>query len=309
MLSPGRFRVLAGLTALFAYVQIVLGGLVRVSGSGLGCPDWPTCYGRPYPPADLHAVIEYSHRTVGAFTGLLIIATLLAAFWIYRGRRSPVTWMAVATLAAVVAEGLLGWRVVASLLNPSLVQIHLAIGLLVLGLLLSQALLAVPPVAPRPAASLGLLGGAATALTFLMLLTGSSVVASGADKVCKSWPLCGGGFALDLSNPAFFGVSHRLVVLAVSLLLVYWLVLVLRRQASRPGAALVAGLTLLALTAQVAVGAAAAVTNEVAAVQGLHVALAAAVWAGVVSLTLLLLRPVAATLDVAPALAFEGRPA
>src|SRR5437588_11110090 len=133
------FRRLALATALLTFLLIVLGGLVRVSGSGLGCPDWPTCYGRPYPPADLHAVIEYSHRTVGAFTGLLIIATLLAAFWIYRRRRSPVTWMAVATLAAVVAEGLLGWRVVASLLNPSLGQIHLAIGLLVLGLLLSPA--------------------------------------------------------------------------------------------------------------------------------------------------------------------------
>ena len=73
----GGFRRLAVLTAIFAYLQIALGGLVRVSGSGLGCPDWPLCHGRPYPPADLHAIIEYSHRAVGTVTGVLIIATVV----------------------------------------------------------------------------------------------------------------------------------------------------------------------------------------------------------------------------------------
>ncbi|TMD17067.1 MAG: heme A synthase, partial [Chloroflexi bacterium] len=66
------------LAAIFAYLQIALGGVVRVTGSGLGCPDWPLCHGRPYPPADLNAIIEYSHRTVGAITGVLIIATVVA---------------------------------------------------------------------------------------------------------------------------------------------------------------------------------------------------------------------------------------
>ena len=70
------FRRLAVVTAVFAYLQIALGGVVRVSGSGLGCPDWPLCHGRPYPPADAHAIIEYSHRAVGSVTGVLIIATL-----------------------------------------------------------------------------------------------------------------------------------------------------------------------------------------------------------------------------------------
>jgi len=72
------FRRLAVVTALFAYLQIALGGLVRVSGSGLGCPDWPLCNGRPYPPANLHSIIEYSHRTVGAVTVVLIIATVVS---------------------------------------------------------------------------------------------------------------------------------------------------------------------------------------------------------------------------------------
>src|SRR5438552_14271638 len=110
----GGFRRLAVLTAIFAYLQIALGGLVRVSGSGLGCPDWPLCHGRPYPPADLHAIIEYSHRTVGTITGLLIIATVVGAWIVFRSRRPIVAWMATASLAAIAAEGALGGVVVAN---------------------------------------------------------------------------------------------------------------------------------------------------------------------------------------------------
>ena len=77
LVSVALFRRLAVLTAVFAYLQIALGGVVRVSGSGLGCPDWPLCHGRPYPPADAHAIIEYSHRAVGSVTGVLIMTGVL----------------------------------------------------------------------------------------------------------------------------------------------------------------------------------------------------------------------------------------
>ena len=87
MSAVALFRRVAVLTAIFAYLQIALGGVVRVSGSGLGCPDWPLCHGRPYPPADLHAIIEYSHRTVGVVTGVLIIATVVGAWLVFRTRR------------------------------------------------------------------------------------------------------------------------------------------------------------------------------------------------------------------------------
>src|SRR6202162_2366683 len=87
MASVTLFRRLAVLTAVFAYLQIALGGVVRVSGSGLGCPDWPLCHGRPYPPANLHAIIEYSHRSVGSVTGVLIIATVISAWVVWRSRR------------------------------------------------------------------------------------------------------------------------------------------------------------------------------------------------------------------------------
>ena len=288
MLTARRFRVLAGVTALSGYLQIVLGGLVRVSGSGLGCPDWPTCYGRPYPPPTFHAIVEYSHRANGTVFGLLVILTVVAGFWLYRGSRTPVTWLTVATLLTVVGEGLLGWQVVANLLAPVLVLVHLAIALLILALMVAIFLLATPVPALRfPDRSFARLTLLASGLTYLILLTGSTVVATKADLVCKSWPLCGNGFAFDFSGVAFFAMLHRLTVGGVSLLLIYSLGTALRRHLAVPGVGFVAGATLVLLLAQVGLGALVAITNEQALFQGAHVALASAVWAGIVALTVI----------------------
>src|SRR5450756_3148064 len=109
------------------YLQIALGGVVRVSGSGLGCPDWPLCHGRPYPPANLHAIIEYSHRAVGTVTGVLIIATVITAWVVWRARRPAVAWLATASLIGVAGEGALGGVVVVNELASWLVLIHLGL--------------------------------------------------------------------------------------------------------------------------------------------------------------------------------------
>ncbi len=314
MLTARRFRALAGLTALSGYLQITLGGLVRVSGSGLGCPDWPTCYGRPYPPPTFHAIVEYSHRANGALFGLLVILTVVAGFWLYRGRRTPVTWLSVATLLTVVAEGLLGWQVVANVLAPVLVLVHLAIALVILALMVAIFVLAAPARATAfPDRSFARLALLAAGLTYLMQLTGSAVVATNADLVCKAWPLCGNGFAFDFSGVAFFDMLHRLTVGAVSLLLLHLLTTALRRHRGVPGVGLVAGGTLVALVAQLALGALVAVTAEQAFLQGGHIVLASAVWAGVVALAVISLRPAAGSTpeigDDPLVTALEKRPA
>jgi heme A synthase len=314
VLTARRFRVLAGITALSGYLQITLGGLVRVSGSGLGCPDWPTCYGKPYPPPTFHAIVEYSHRANGALFGLLVILTVVAGFWLYRGRRTPVTWLTLATLVTVVGEGLLGWQVVANVLAPVLVLVHLAIALVILALMVAIFILAAPaPATAFPDRSFARLAVIATGLTYLMLLTGSSVVATNADLVCKSWPLCGAGLTPDFSGVAFFDMLHRLTVGAVSLLLLYLLGIALRRHRGVPGVGPVAIGTLVLLVAQGALGALVAVTSEQAFLQGAHVALGSAVWAGVVALAVLSLRPGAGRrpeiADDSRVTALESRPA
>ena len=280
------FRRLAVVTAVFAYLQIALGGVVRVSGSGLGCPDWPLCNGRPYPPANLHAIVEYSHRAVGSLTGVLIIATVVAAWIVFRKRRPRVAWLATASLIGVVGEGILGGVVVAQDLSPWLVVVHLGLAMMILGFLVATAVAAMPPSNGVADVRFRRLAAVAVAATYLLLLTGSTVVASAADESCNSWPLCGNGFAFDFAGVNAFTMLHRGAVLVIGLLLLHVLSTAWRRRRQVDGMAVVAGATIAIFGVQVAVGAGSAIAGG-ALFDGLHVALATLVWSGVLATALL----------------------
>ena len=283
------FRRLAVVTAVFAYLQIALGGVVRVSGSGLGCPDWPLCNGRPYPPANLHSIVEYSHRAVGSVTGVLIIATVVAAWIVFRKRRPRVAWLATASLIGVVGEGILGGVVVAQELSPWLVLVHLGLAMMILGFLVATAIAAMPASNGVADSKFRRIAMAAAAATYLMLLTGSTVVASEADDSCNSWPLCGNGFAFDFAGVNAFTMLHRGSVLVIGLLILHVLSTALRRWGKIDGMALIAGATIAIFGVQVAVGAGSAIAGG-AFFDGFHVALATLVWAGVLTTALLTLR-------------------
>ncbi len=297
------FRRLAVVTAIFAYLQIALGGVVRVTGSGLGCPDWPLCHGRPYPPANLSSIIEYSHRAVGSVTELLILATFLGAWVVWRARRRVVAWLASAAFVAGLSEAALGGGVVANELASWLVLIHLAVAMVILGFLVATAVMALPESAGIQEQGLRRLAALAAGATFVLLLTGSSVVASGADSACRSWPLCGSGFTPDFAGVNAWTMLHRGSVLVIGALLVF----VLLRAARPPSLRLVSIATLAVLGLQVAVGAGAAVTDG-AFFNGLHVGLATLVWAGVL-MTALLTVPRADRDARLLRLAMEKRPA
>jgi heme A synthase len=297
------FRRLAVLTALFAYLQISLGGVVRVSGSGLGCPDWPLCHGKPYPPADAHAIIEYSHRAVGSVTGVLIIATVVLAWAVFRTRRPLVAWLASASLIGVVGEGLLGAVVVARELAPWLVMIHLALAMMILGCLVGAAVMSMPESEGVTDPGFRRLAAITTAATYALLLTGSSVVATSADDTCKAWPLCGSGLTPDFTGVNTFSMLHRGAVLLIGVLLFYFLAGALRR----PGLGLVAAATVVVFVIQVSIGAGAAVTGS-ALFNGLHVAIATLLWAGVLATALLTL-PRAGRVASLSRLAVDKRPA
>lgn len=145
-----RFQKLALATTLATYVLIGVGGLVRAAGAGLGCPDWPRCFDRWYPPFDASGVpahidpalfnfakawTEYLNRLLGVAVGFLIFATLLAA--VVRHRKTPrVLWPTVLAFLFVGFEGWLGGMVVRSQLRPIVLTAHLVFALLVVSLLL-----------------------------------------------------------------------------------------------------------------------------------------------------------------------------
>src|ERR687887_1181632 len=105
---PGRpFAVLVLLTLAWTFVLVVVGVVVRVTGSGLGCPDWPLCHGSPIPPLEPTALVEYSHRLSAALSILLIAATAVVA-WVRRRAEAQIVALATLAAALVVAQSLLG---------------------------------------------------------------------------------------------------------------------------------------------------------------------------------------------------------
>src|SRR5256885_15087728 len=93
-----RFTKLAALTVAMTFLLVVVGVVVRSTGSGLGCPEWPTCHGSWVPPFDNpHAIIEWSHRTTAAVVGILALATGIMPF-VGSRRRPESLWPGVAGL-------------------------------------------------------------------------------------------------------------------------------------------------------------------------------------------------------------------
>jgi cytochrome c oxidase assembly protein subunit 15 len=130
-ISPPRYAQVTAV-ALGALSLIVLTGAgVRLTGSGLGCPDWPRCYGQTVPPLDSHAVIEYGNRLLTGFVGLAVIAASVLAWF-----RKPFRWH-LALFGALLPVGVIGQAILGALV----VKYHLAPGLVMLHFILSMLLL------------------------------------------------------------------------------------------------------------------------------------------------------------------------
>ena len=130
-----RFQKLAALTLATALGLVTIGVIVRATDSGLGCPDWPACFGKWVPPAELHAWIEHSHRLVAALAvGPLVAAVGLITLFTARRRDRPLLAAALVTGALVIIQALLGGQVVIQQLRAELVTAHLAMALTVLAL-------------------------------------------------------------------------------------------------------------------------------------------------------------------------------
>jgi cytochrome c oxidase assembly protein subunit 15 len=130
-ITPRQFEI-AALAALVALALIVLtGAAVRLSGSGLGCPDWPRCFGHAYPPLRTHALIEFSNRVVSGFVGLVTVAVAVLA-WRVRPFRRDLALLALLLPLGVAGQAVLGGYTVENKLAPGFVMAHFALSMLIL---------------------------------------------------------------------------------------------------------------------------------------------------------------------------------
>ena len=294
MSATRTFRWLAWTAALSAFGLIVLGGVVRITGSGMGCGDhWPKCNGEWFPSVDnLPLLIEWAHRWGGALVSFLVLA--LAVFAWLRLRHAPrLRHPATVGLLVLVVQVLLGAVTVKLHLPPQVVVIHLANAMLLLALLLVAALraavdasdqetpdetalnerVAVPP-SRRPAL-------VAAGFGLVVVLLGALVANYHAGFVCQGFPLCSGSLLPPRTPLGALHWVHRVAAFAFLGYLV-WMVLRLKREDSP--LFMPASMVLMLVVAQIGIAAAMVVNLLPPGLRALHLMMGTAIWASLVVL-------------------------
>ena len=245
--ADGWFQGLCWATAVSVFAMLVLGGVVRVTESGLGCgDDWPLCDGGWLPALRSDAIIEYAHRVAASFlVGPLIAATFVGAWARYR-REPWVMWPVTAALVLVIVQALLGAVTVTTELAGHVVLTHLAVAELTMACCVLVLIMAyrggirmeAPSWAAGKARLFPPLALAATGALFILLLSGSYLTnTESATWACATWPLCtnewGGGFPGN--KLAMIHMAHRYVALLAGLLVIYALHLGFRGPSTSSG--------------------------------------------------------------------------
>jgi protoheme IX farnesyltransferase len=279
-----RFRRLAVVTIAATFVLIAVGGLVRATDSGLGCPDWPRCFGRLVPPAELHAWIEHSHRLVASVV-MVLVAWLVVAAW-RTGQERAVRRAAVAALVMVLAQALIGAFVVWWKLRADSVTLHLATALALVGLLIYIGFRARWPAerSHRQGQDRGFarLVTATAGLLYLQMLVGSTVTGHQAGL---AYPL--NVLLPDLGpSVARIQLAHRTLAMVVGALVVASWVVARRTQRAHPTVTRLAGYAAGLVAVQVGLGVA-NVANRLSALTVVpHLAVGALLWGTMVALVL-----------------------
>ncbi|MDW7691269.1 COX15/CtaA family protein [Flammeovirgaceae bacterium SG7u.111] len=157
--STRRYRKFGVVTVIAVYLLILVGGIVRSTGSGMGCPDWPKCFGTWVPPTSVdqlppdykeqfqvqgkeiadfnvyHTWTEYINRLIGVLIGFFILITLILS-WQYWETDRLIFWLSLVAFLAVGFQGWLGSVVVATDLKPVLITLHMLLALVIVGILI-----------------------------------------------------------------------------------------------------------------------------------------------------------------------------
>jgi heme o synthase len=312
-----RFQKLAVATAGVTILLFSVGGLVRGTGSGLGCSTWPNCTpGVLFPSGTIHSLIEFSHRFLVFVVTVLALATAFLA--VRDHRRTPrLLWPAVAAVPLVLGQAVLGGIVVLTDLDPWWVTAHFAAALALVADVVYLAATSLRPAAAQDDGRTGSVRSFArlatwtAAATGALLLVGTYVRARGAGLAFDDWPLMDGRLVPTLGGAATPMFVHR-VLAAFVFLLVVWIAIRARTMEHRTRDLVALSTLALALfVGQILVGAANVWTHlRPAAVVG-HVALSVLIWSTIVALAAVARRS-AARVDgdpPEPAGAGRGEPA
>ena len=287
-------KVVSLVTVICVFLLIILGSVVRVTDSGLGCPDWPLCYGKILPPLEMTAIIEYAHRFVASvIVGPLIILTAVLT-WISFRKQLWLVVPATISIFLLVIQALLGAVTVIRELPGEIVASHLAVSQLLLATLILVTVVAyVGPLsrsrvngANSPADRLPLLLLCAAIAVYAVIVSGSIVTATGSTAACMTWPFCQGQlFPKEFAEAIHMG--HRLVVALAGLFIIYVLHLGIRAK-DRPK--IIKIMSMVATTVfmvQVVVGAGIIWSGFPVSLLASHVAFATLTWAAAISLAFL----------------------
>ncbi len=241
------FQRLALWTTATTYFLILVGGLVRASGAGLGCPDWPRCFGGWVPPSSAAELppqfdpsqfnqtlmwTEYVNRLLGVAVGFLIFATAVSA-WRHHRRDPRILWTTIGAFLLVGFQGWLGGRVVAHELAAWIVTVHMIVALVIVQMLLYVTVRAFPPSHSSTSAPAHLSTSAPKhlstftialiAVTLIQIVLGTQV-RGGVDAALDA----GVARTAALATVGTLDVLHRdaaFVTLMGSVLLCFWLVM------------------------------------------------------------------------------------
>src|SRR2546423_811915 len=293
-----RYTLLAWSAAVCTYLLIVLGAVVRITGSGLGCGNpWPLCNGRLFPPLDdIGTVIEWSHRLVAALVTILVVALAAYTVWLRRRavdpgplKRAPfvnpgLTPGVREPNAAFVAVGLLALQIALGAITVKLelpawtVILHLATAMLLFATLLlvaheSRAGARESGEGAQHAAPLPV--SAVLDLAFVTVLFGALTANLGAAVACSGFPLCNGQVWPQAGTLAQIHWVHRLLAYSLVIAAAVWAI---RTPPPGRGPRIVLGLVAL----HVGLGAATVLLGLPRGLQAAHLATGTAVWAAVV---------------------------
>jgi heme A synthase len=286
------FQRLLLITIAATFVLVVIGGTVRATDSGLGCPDWPTCHGKLIPSADKHTLIEFSHRTAATVVGFLFLGVTYFTFKTER-KNKLVFWLAFTAGLVLVAQIILGGITVKKELPAEIVAAHLGTAMVFMGIMIVTAAISL-----MRARGLSVFAGAAdttfgrlavltAAVAFVTLVLGSYISGTDASLACSGWPLCNGKVIPGGDSAVGLHFLHRLVagMLGIMILgLIYEAFEERRRQPLLVALTVFAG---VAYIAQALIGAANIWTELAAGVVVTHLSLAALLWCTMVAISAL----------------------